>query len=322
MVLMNRAAPFSFLVAGALLTGCGSSGDSSKTAADGTTKLKVVTSFYPLQYAAQRVGGDHVEVSSLTSPGAEPHDLELTPKQAAQVQDAQLMVYLKGFQPSVDAAAKSSTGAFDVSTQADLSLKADDSASVDGHDGHDHEGHDHEGHDHGSADPHFWLDPVRYSKVVGALAEQLAGKDPKHAAGYRAAAKKFVGELGTLDTDFTTTLKTCQSKDLVTGHTAFGYLAARYGFKQVGVSSISPDQEPTPGRLKSVADFVKKNKVTTIYTETLASPAVAQTVARQTGAKVAVLDPLEGLTDKSAGRDYLSVMRANLGTLKQGQTCR
>lgn len=300
--------------AAVLLTACGASSSTGESSTgSGSKTLNVVTSFYPLQFAAQQVGGSHVAVSSLTAPGVEPHDLELTPKQAGSVAEAGLMIYLKGFQPSVDAAAAMTKSAFDVSSIADLSLHADDTTTIDGASADEH--------DHGAADPHFWLDPVRYSAVVTAIGEKFAAKDPAHASEFRANAKKLTDELSTLNQDYRSTLKTCSNKNLVTGHTAFGYLAQRYGLTQVGVSSLSPDQEPTPGRLQAVASFVRSHHVTTVYTETLASPAVTETVARETGAKVAVLDPLEGITDKSAGRDYLAVMRSNLDTLKKGQQC-
>ncbi len=302
----------------ALLTACGGSA-TDEGAGSGKPSLKVVASFYPLQYAAERVGGSHVEVSSLTKPGAEPHDLELTPKQAGSVAQSSLLVYLGGFQPSVDAVAKSAKQRLDVSGVAQLSLHADEVTTIDGEHGHSED----DGHEHGhGADPHFWLDPVRYANVVTAIGERFATQDPSHASDYRASAAAFVKQLRGLDQDFTKTLATCTNRTLVTGHTAFGYLAQRYHLQQVGVTAISPEQEPTPGRLKAVAAYVRTNKVTTIYTETLASPAVAETVAKQTGAKVAVLDPLEGITSASAGTDYLSVMRANLNTLKQGQSCK
>lgn len=303
------------------LTACGSSDASDKSsggASSGKPSLEVVASFYPLQYAAERVGGSHVTVSSLTKPGAEPHDLELTPKQAGQIAQSSLLIYLAGFQPSVDAAAKEAPQRLDVASVADLSLHADEVTAVDGESADDHD-HDH-GSEHG-ADPHFWLDPTRYAKVVTAIGEKFAGQDPTHASQYRSSAASFVKELTALDGSFSTTLATCTNRNLVTSHTAFGYLAQRYKLHQVGVTAISPDQEPTPGRLKAVTAYVKANKVTTIYTETLASPKVAETVAKSTGAKVAVLDPLEGISDKSAGTDYLSVMRSNLNTLKQGQSC-
>ena len=323
------------LVAAALATSLAACGSDSSTA-DGAAKkdgatLNVVTTFYPLQHAAERVGGSTVSVTNLTKPGADAHDLELKPKDAASIQQSSLLIYLKGFQPSVDASASSAPESFDVSSTANLSLHADDVTKV-GVDAHEHgdehgdeqgdEQGDHEGHDHGIYDPHFWLDPVRYASVVAAIGERFSKQDPKNASRYRSSAATFVKELTSLDGSFSSTLATCTSRELVTAHTAFGYLADRYKLHQVGVTAISPEQEPTPGRLKAVADYVRKHKVTTIYTEVLTSPAVAETVAKQTGAKVALLDPLEGLTDKSPAKDYVSVMKANLQALKKGQSCR
>ena len=341
--LSRTAATTAVLASSALvLSACGSGSDSSSAGGSGASggsgdKLKVVTSFYPLQFAAQQIGGDKVDVSSLTKPGAEPHDLELSPKQVASLSDADLTVYLKGFQPSVDEAVKTSAKAdksLDVSPAADLSLKLSESSKVgqDAEEGHDHEGehshegeHGHEGHDHGhegDADPHFWTDPVRYKAVAKSMADRLSKADPKNKATYEANAKKFTDKLDQLNTKFSTGLKSCTNKNLVTGHAAFGYLAKRYGFNQVGVAGVSPEAEPSPARLKDVAAFTKKNNVKTIYAETLVSPKTSETVARETGAKVQVLDPIEGITSASKGKDYFEVMESNLKTLKSGQGCK
>jgi zinc transport system substrate-binding protein len=127
--------------------------------------------------------------------------------------------------------------------------------------------------------------------------------------------------LAQLDSDYKAALGSCQNRDLVTSHNAFAYLADRYGMTQVGIAGLTPESEPTPADLAAVTQFVKAHDVKTIYYETLVSPAIAQTVARETGAKTEVLDPIEGLTDKSQGKDYLQVMRSNLANLKTGQPC-
>lgn len=294
------------------LAGCGAADEG---AADG--RLTIATSFYPLQYATQQVGGDHVDVSNLTQPGAEPHDLELTPKQVLQTTKADALVYLSGFQPSVDDAAKEADDtAFDVSPFARLDLEP----AEDEHD-HGDEAGDHEGHDHGSVDPHFWLDPTRYADVVDAIADHLATIDPSNAGDYRSNAKALTTDLGSLDSDLTAGLRDCTSTDLVTGHTAFGYFADRYGFHQESVSGLSPGAEPSPTALADLIAHIKEHKITTVYAETLVPADVAETIARDGGAKVAVLDPIEGLTDASAGSDYLEVMRSNLATVRTGQGC-
>lgn len=297
------------------VTGCGSgSGDDDDASGDALT---IATSFYPLQHAAEQVGGDHVEVTNLTQAGAEPHDLELTPKQILEASQADALVYLKDFQPSVDdAAAEAGDTAFEVSPFARLDIEPDE----DEH-GDEHEGEDHEGHDHGSVDPHFWLDPTRYADVVDALADHFAEIDPDHAADYRANAKAFTAELSTLDTDLTEGLAECTSTDLVTGHSAFAYFADRYGFHQESVSGLSPGAEPSPAALADLITHIKDEGITTVYAETLVPTDVADTIARDAGAEVAVLDPIEGLTDESAGDSYVEVMRSNLATVREGQGC-
>lgn len=290
-----------------LLTGCGS--DSAGPGA-GDGGLKLVASFYPLQFATQRIAGDRAAVTSLTPPGAEPHDLELTPKDVAAVSDADLVVYLKGFQASVDdaVAGQAAKRGVDVAPAADLDLAATAE-----------EGEEPEGVD--GQDPHFWLDPTRLSAVTGLIADELAAADPDGAATYRANAQALQGDLTGLDTAYREGLASCANKDLVTSHQAFGYLAERYGMTQVGITGLSPDAEPQPADLARVTDFVREHKVRTIYYETLVSPAIARTVATETGARTAVLDPIEGLTKESDGADYLAVMRSNLQHLEEGQPC-
>jgi zinc transport system substrate-binding protein len=297
-----------------LLAGCGSAGGAARP--DGGA-LHVVTSFYPLQFVATRIGGPDATVSSLTRPGAEPHDLELTPRDVAAVQRADLVVYLSGFQPAVDQAVGQHAGgdALDVAAAAHLDLHASGS---DEHAG-DHTDSAAPGKE--AVDPHFWLDPTRLAQVSRQVAEAMSKADPEAAAGFRERAAALAGELSALDDAFRTGLAHCASTDLVTSHAAFGYLAQRYGLHQVGITGLSPEAEPDPRSLAAVATFVREHRVSTIYSETLVSPAVARTVARETGATTAVLDPIEGLTDASAGRDYLQVMRSNLAVLEKGQSC-
>ncbi|AKT51135.1 metal ABC transporter substrate-binding protein [Arsenicicoccus sp. oral taxon 190] len=313
------------------LAGCGSAGAGGAAGSGGSgggagDKLDVVVSFYPLQYAVEQIGGQHVAVTNLTKPGAEPHDIELSPKDVATVSKARLAVYEKGLQPTVDDAVKEVDGdrVLDVATAADLTIKHD---PVVGGERHGHAGEsaeEHAGHSHGpgAQDPHFWLDPQRYTKVAEAVAARLGQVDPAHRVDYERNLATLRTTLHQLDRDFAAGLQGCASKNLVTSHAAFGYLADRYGFTQVAIAGLSPEQEPDPATLAEVARYAKANRVSTIYTETLASPALAQTVAKETGARTAVLDPLEGITPASAGKDYVEVMKANLATLRKGQTCR
>ncbi|MCU1499972.1 MAG: ABC-type metal ion transport system, surface component [Acidimicrobiales bacterium] len=296
----------------AALTGCGS-GDSD---AGRSGRLQVEASFYPLQWMAEQVGGRHVSVTNLTRPGAEPHDVELTPRQVAAIEDADVVVHLSGFQPAVDAAvADSGAAGFDARPSADLDLTSAATAGA----GQDGDGD--VARSAGGADPHFWLDPTRLAAVASAFTDHLADRDPGHAASYRANLRRLTAELDRLDGEYDAALADCSARDLVTSHEAFGYLARRYGMEQVGIVGLTPEREPSAADLAAVSDFVEEHDVRTIYFETLVDPSVATTVAAEAGARTAVLDPIEGLTEASEGGDYLEVMRANLDSLQSGQPC-
>jgi zinc transport system substrate-binding protein len=301
------------------LAGCGGS---QGAAADGGDGLTVVAGFYPLEWAAQRVGGDRADVSSLTPPGAEAHDLELAPQDVAAVAEADLLVYLEGFQPALDEAARNEAAdtAWDAGRAADLTLTAEEHAH-EGETAEEHAAHAEEGEEGEAVDPHFWLDPVRLASVGDALAERLAEADPDGAATYEQNAAALRADLEALDAEMEAGLAGCAVDTLVTGHDAFGYLGDRYGLEVVGISGLSPSAEPSPAAQAQIAELVRERGITTVYTETLVDPAVAETVASEAGVRTAVLDPLEGLTDESAGSDYLEVMRANLATLQEGQSC-
>lgn len=314
-------------------TSTASSGDSSSK--DGS--LTVMASFYPLKYLAEKVGGEHVSVTSLTPDGAEPHDLELSPKMVDSLSSADAVIYLAGFQSAVDEAIEQQAPktVIDVSSAAELVEAGSDanhpaeeeateetqSGETDAHD-HDHEGHDHEGHDHHhdmSADPHFWLDPVRMAKAATLVGDKLAEADSAHADTYKANAKALAEELTTLGDTLVTKTSSCKVKTFVTAHTAFGYLADRTGLTQVGISGLDPESSPSPARLAEIGQIAKEQGVTTIFTEALIDPKVAQTLADDLGITTAVLDPIESQTD--ASKDYAAVMQANIDALTKANNC-
>ena len=308
---MQRSVLISSALSVLLLT-TAACGDGGSSGADG--KTEITASFYPVAWLAERVGGPNAEVSVLTKPGAEPHDLELSPRQVAGITETDLAVYVKGLQPAVDEAVAQHAGdrSLDVSTLVEP-LPADDHA----HEEHEGEkAHEHEG----EHDPHLWLDPSRMATVATGLGERLAEADPDHAADYRANAQQVAGELKTLDGEFEKGLARCERKTIVTSHVAFSYLADRYGLEQVSIAGIDPDSEPSPRRMAELSDEVEKLGVTTVFTETLASPRLARTLADGAGVKTAVLDPLEGVKEGS-GDDYLSVQRRNLEALRTALSC-
>ncbi|MGX6608260.1 metal ABC transporter substrate-binding protein [Micromonosporaceae bacterium Da 78-11] len=302
----------------ALLTLVVAAGCGGRAAAGGFTdgRLNVVTAFYPLDFLSKRIGGDLVTVTDLTKPGAEPHDVELNPRQVGRIVDAGLAVYLRGFQPAVDDAIdqEAKGRAFDASSVVTLLPLAD---------GTEGEHAEPPGAEHAETsdgmDPHVWLDPVRFATIADRLGERLGRADPAHAADYTARAAAVHAELDALDAEFAARLTTCARRELVTSHSAFNYLATRYGLTQIGISGISPEAEPSPQRLGRVAAEARATGTTTIFFETLVSPKVAETIAREVGARTAVLDPLEGLTE--TGADYFSVMRGNLAALTTALGC-
>lgn len=300
------------LVSATALAGCGSD--------DSSGKVSVMASFYPLVFIAERVGGDHVTVSSLTPPGAEPHDVELSPSQVDSLGRADVGIYLSGFQAAVDEAFSSAPPktAIDVASSVDLqpageALAAEEEAE---------EGHaddEHAEDEHGSLDPHFWLDPERMVAATQQVADAMAKADPDGAADYRKNADALVADLTTLDNDYSTTLAHCERTELVTAHAAFGYLAAAFGLTQVGISGIDPESEPSPSRLAEVSTIVKRDGVTTIFFESLVSPKVAKALADDLGITAAKLDPIEAQTDKAD--DYIAVSRQNLEALDTALSC-
>jgi zinc transport system substrate-binding protein len=266
--------------------GCG--GGSGSAASAG--KEEVVAAFYPLAFAASEIGGTSVDVKNLTPPGAEPHDLEVSPQDVAAVREADLVLLLgRGFQPQLE----------DATGDGDNVVLLLDTPGLEVH---------------SDNDPHVWLDPVRYAKVVDRIGQAL---------GSQGAADDLKKRLMDLDSEFRAGLAHCERKEIVTSHEAFAYLAERYGLEQVAITGLSPEAEPEPRKLQDVVDLVRARGVTTVYFETLVSPRIAETVARETGAKTAVLNPIEGLTEDEAamGQDYFSLMRENLAALRAGLEC-
>jgi zinc transport system substrate-binding protein len=292
-----------------LLAACGSDAQSGDT--------RVVASFYPYAYVAEQVGGTHIEVDNLTSPGVEPHDIELKPKQVGAVQAADLVVYQRGFQTAVDDAVdqadRSGDDVLDVATV----VRLDESHEEDSHDEHAEDAHEEES----TTDPHVWLDPKTMITITHEVEKRLADADPDHASDFAANARRLERELTQLDTAFADGLKTCRTRTIVTSHAAFHYLAERYRLTQKPIAGIDPTKEPTPGQLADMSSLVKREKITTIFAEELISPAIAQTVARETGAKTATLDPIEGLGDNGGDETYLTLMRRNLDAIRTANGC-
>ena len=267
-----------------LVVACGGGGGSE-------SRKTVVAGFYPLAFAAEQVGGSTVSVENLTPPGAEPHDLEVSPSDVSKIKSADLVLLLgHGFQPQLEDAAGSGSNVVPLLDTPPLDV-------------------------HRDGDPHVWLDPTRYTKIVDRIGVVLRR---------RAAAARLVERLNELDKEYRRGLADCARREIVTSHEAFAYLAERYGLRQIAITGLNPEAEATPQALEETVDAVRASQATTVYVERLVSPRLAETVARETGTKTAVLDPIEGLTDteKKEGADYFTLMRRNLHALQRGLGCR
>lgn len=280
-------------------TGCAAFSDNSG-AGDGP--IQVAAAFYPLQYVTQRVAGDLATVENLTQPGKEPHDLELTIKETAEVADADLVVHESGFQPPVDAAidANATGDVLDAADVVDLQPLADEPSEI---------------------DPHFWQDPARMADLGDALADKLAGIDPANKDDYLARAAAFRDDMTQLDQSYADGLASCDRNTIVVSHDAFGYLA-KFGLHIEGIAGLSPDAEPTPADLARLQDLIRADGITTVFSERLVSPRLTETLANDLGIKTEVLDPIEGLSDQTSTEDYRSLMQENLTALEQANGCR
>ncbi|AOZ94400.1 metal ABC transporter substrate-binding protein [Paenibacillus crassostreae] len=333
-------------LAAILVTGCGknnvvsTNASNNASTSEGTVqseqKLKVVTSFYPMYEFSKQVAGDHAEVVVLVPTGTEPHDWEPSAKDMALVSDADIFVYNGIVEEWADKALESASNDKRIVVEAshgiDL-MEGEAHDHGDGEEAHEHEegevhadeeAHDHEEgevHTHEEAhehehilDPHVWLSPVLAQKQVTAILDAFVKADPANEEDYRKNAEAYIAQLQQLDEEFEAGLKDIKSKEFVTQHAAFGYLAKEYGLTQVAIAGLSPEEEPSPDKMVDIVKFAKEHNVTTIFFETLADPKVADTIAKEMGVRTDVLNPIEGLTKDETDEqmDYISVMKKNL----------
>ena len=313
-----------------LLAACGDDDDGDASAggggAGGGDRLEVVAAFYPVAEAAEQVGGDLVDVTNLTPAGTEPHDLELTPDQVDDIEDADVVLYLgQGFQPAVaDAAERRGDDQVTVDVLDGVALERGASEALESEEGDEHAAEDGGGEGGGEQlDPHFWLDPQLMAAAVDEIEAALGDAAPADSEAFGAGAQRYDGELDALDQEMEAGLSDCERDEIVTSHAAFYYLAQRYGLTQLPIAGLSPESEPDADRLADLADRVEEDGITTVFYEDLVSPDVAETLAREAGVETARLSPIEGLTEDQvdAGDDYLSVMRQNLAALQEALGC-
>ena len=319
---------------GAFLGGCGQQSGSTAT----KDKMKVVATVYPAYDLAKQVGGDKVDVSMLVPAGSEPHDWEPTAQNLKEIGTAKVFIYNgAGLEPTekiLQPDILKKAVPVELAKSVDL-LKAEDEDHDHDHDAAAGQGGDkaaqdkqaangqaaakEEEHHHGEYDPHIWLDPENMMKETDAVVKAFSDADPANKAYYEANGKAYKEKLAALDKDYKDFAAKVTDKNLVVSHEAFGYLAKRYGFTQVGIMGITPDAEPTPERMSQIVAFVKQHHVKAIFSEELVNPKLADAIAKEAGVKVYELSPVESLSEDQMknGDDYLTIMRKNLDTLKK-----
>ncbi|USG65944.1 zinc ABC transporter substrate-binding protein [Brevibacillus ruminantium] len=357
------------VITAAAMAGCGAgttANTTPQTSSDTTSKIKVFTTLYPLEYAAKRIAGDHAEVVNLVPPGVEPHDFEPTAKDMVALSGSDLFVYNgSGFEAWIDKAVENLDKNKTIAVNATEGLSLLEASGHDDHD-HDHDhshegeaaekghdehkegseaaghdehkegseaaghadhkeeakaseehGHDHD-HDHGDTDPHVWLDPTMLKAQAEKIKAALAEKDKANAEAYEKNYQQLAADLDQLDKDFKDMVRQSSKKEFLVSHSAFAYLAHRYGLEQVAISGINPASEPSPADMKRLVEYVKEHEISHVLFETLASPKVADVIAKEAKLQTGTLNPLEGLTEDEAkaGKDYLSIMKENLEMLR------
>ncbi len=300
-----------FLVFSFFLIGCTSSGQVQNQGEE-ANKSTVMASFYPLEFFTERIAMDKAEVRSLVPAGVEPHDYELSPNDVVELTKASFTVYngagmehwITGFSASAQVKLVEASKGIEL---LGLSPGA-------------------EGYEEGNfqKDPHVWLNPKTAKAEAANILIALKETDPVNSVFYQSNAEKLYAELDSLDYEYKKGLADCRQDSVFTSHAAFAYLAREYGFKQVAISGLSPDAEPTPSELAEIVDLAKEKNIKYIGFESLVSPKLSQTIASEVGAQVIVLDPIEGISPENAlkGDNYLTVMQQNLQSLRTMLECK
>ncbi len=270
-------------------------------------KLQVATSFYPLYYFTTQIAGDKADVINITPAGAEPHDYDPSAGDIAKIEKGNLLVLNGGVEAwgnKIKDNLKGTHVQVVVAGQGLLTQQVEENGQ-------------------NQIDPHVWLDPVNAKKEVKAILEALLKIDPADKNYFYNNATSLLSKLDDLDKQYQQGLSSCQEKNIITSHAAFGYLATRYHLTQVPITGLSPDAEPSAQQMADIATFARKNDVKYIFFESLISPKLSDTIASEIGAKTLVLDPIEGVSgdDMRAGKNYYTIMQENLRNLQTALSC-
>lgn len=319
-----------FFASALALSACSSAPDAGSTDSADSSALKVTTSFYPLTYLAERIGGEHVAVTDLTPPGADAHGVELSPKEVSELSDADLVLYIAKLSPAIDDAIDASdVSAVNIGDSVNLLPFAE--LGTDPHEGHDHdaeaEGHDHDhdhedgdGHDHGTHDPHFWTDPARMMLAADTIAQQLINLDEANKATYEANAEAVRADLqGLLDELEGIDATQCRTDSFLVSHKAFSYLALEAGLNQIGIAGFDPEIEPSPARIREIQELVTEHQIDTVFATSDGETKTAKAIGDDLNLTADVLDP--AATQRDPNMDYLDVMKHDIELLRTSMGC-
>ncbi|WP_144701349.1 metal ABC transporter solute-binding protein, Zn/Mn family [Fictibacillus phosphorivorans] len=308
-----------------LSAACGNNSTSDKK--DGT--LQIYTTMYPLEYFTDRIGGKHVDVSSIIPPGADAHTYEPSTKKMVEMTEGDAFVYNKlesdEFSSSVADTLKEENmpiidGAKGISYHESAEHEGEDHAAEEEHtheDEHAHEEEEH--HDHGSLDPHIWLDPVLAQQIADNIYNGLVKLNPGAKDDFKKNHEALIADLKELDSSFKTKVENAPKNSFIVSHAAYGYWAERYGLEQIAISGLSPSHEPSQHQIEKIIENAKKEKTSYILFEENVNNKVAAMIKKEVGAETLTLHNLETLTkdDIKKDRDYLSIMNQNIDTLSK-----
>jgi zinc transport system substrate-binding protein len=292
----------------------------TKSEVKDSSKIQVVTSFYPLYNFAKEVGGDKIQVSNITPSGGDAHDFEPTILDNQKVLESDLFIFQgKNFDTWAEKLAKQKTSGKNLEMASNFDLKKAEEHA-------EEENHSEEkasGKDHSELDPHIWLDPVLAQKQIEIIRDKLIETDSKNKDFYNKNAQGYIEKLKNLDQKFSSSLRSCKKSEIVVSHKAFSYLADRYNFKIEAISGLEPSQEPTQKEIENIVEIIKKDGLKFVFYEEQLNPELAKTVANESGAKIKILRSIESLTkeEEKNGDSYITIMEKNLESLKQGLEC-
>ena len=269
--------------------------------------MKIVTSFYPIYAMVKEVSGDLNDVRMIQSSSGI-HSFEPSANDIAAIYDADVFIYhshtLESWAGSLDPNLKKSKVKVLEASEGMALERVPGLEDIKAGDGVDEKT---------LYDPHTWLDPLKAAKEAQIIADKLSDIDGEHKDTYQKNAKEFIKKANDLNDKYKDKFDKVSQKTFVTQHTAFSYLAKRFGLNQLGIAGISPEQEPSPRQLTEIQEFVKSYKVKTIFTESNASSKVAETLVKSVGVSLKTLNPLEA--DPENDKSYLDNLEENMLTL-------